>query len=429
MSISPHVAARRGAARRSARATGRVRGAERASCASRVLEVGDGLSVATRRTERRRRARPRSRPPAAAAAVELPGRGTDVRPRASAGPPGAPTRRAAARLDGHRRPQLVPLLRRRSASTSASSPSTTAATARGIRSRQDVPARGLRRRRRRRCPTCSGIDRFIAVGYSMGGPIAQLLWRRHPERGRRPGAVRDGGVLLAPRARSGSASSASPGWPPSPGSRRPGAPVADRPVLPAAQGGDVGAVGDRAGRRTHDWRMVLEAGRAIGSFSSRRRGSARSTCRRRVVITMRDAVVPVRRQIRLFESIPDAEAFRVDGDHDAVVANAERSSCRRCSGAIARRSSTERAGDDDDRARGRAPAAAVSAAAAASPRCAATFAAGATSTSPASALQVGGTYAVDRRAQAVRLGRAPRRARPRTASCAPPSRSPSGSAT
>ncbi len=25
-----------------------------------------------------------------------------------------------------------------------------------------------------------GIDRVIAVGYSMGGPIAQLLWKRHP---------------------------------------------------------------------------------------------------------------------------------------------------------------------------------------------------------------------------------------------------------
>jgi len=27
-----------------------------------------------------------------------------------------------------------------------------------------------------------GIERFIPVGYSMGGPIAQLIWRRHPER-------------------------------------------------------------------------------------------------------------------------------------------------------------------------------------------------------------------------------------------------------
>jgi pimeloyl-ACP methyl ester carboxylesterase len=27
-----------------------------------------------------------------------------------------------------------------------------------------------------------GIERFVAVGYSMGGPIAKLLWRRHPAR-------------------------------------------------------------------------------------------------------------------------------------------------------------------------------------------------------------------------------------------------------
>ena len=27
-----------------------------------------------------------------------------------------------------------------------------------------------------------GIDRFVPVGYSMGGPIAQLIWRRHPDR-------------------------------------------------------------------------------------------------------------------------------------------------------------------------------------------------------------------------------------------------------
>jgi 3-oxoadipate enol-lactonase len=27
-----------------------------------------------------------------------------------------------------------------------------------------------------------GVDRFIPVGYSMGGPIAQLVWRRHPTR-------------------------------------------------------------------------------------------------------------------------------------------------------------------------------------------------------------------------------------------------------
>jgi len=42
------------------------------------------------------------------------------------------------------------------------------------------------------------------------------------------------------------------------------------------------------------------------------------------VITMRDRVVPVRRQVRLFEGIHRAEAFRVDGDHDSIAANPER---------------------------------------------------------------------------------------------------------
>ena len=39
---------------------------------------------------------------------------------------------------------------------------------------------------------------------------------------------------------------------------------------------------------------------------------------------MRDQVVPVRRQVKLFEQIADGEPFRVDGMHDAVVANADR---------------------------------------------------------------------------------------------------------
>ena len=50
--------------------------------------------------------------------------------------------------------------------------------------------RGLRSRRPFRLEDCAddvaallaavGIERCIAVGYSMGGPIAQLLWQRHP---------------------------------------------------------------------------------------------------------------------------------------------------------------------------------------------------------------------------------------------------------
>ena len=50
-------------------------------------------------------------------------------------------------------------------------------------------ARGLRSRRRFRLADCAddvalvcaslGVENAIAVGYSMGGPIAQLLWHRH----------------------------------------------------------------------------------------------------------------------------------------------------------------------------------------------------------------------------------------------------------
>ena len=72
----------------------------------------------------------------------------------------------------------------------------------------------------------------------------------------------------------------------------------------------------------HDWTMILQAGRAIGRFSSKAWiGDIDVPV---VVITMRDHVVPIHRQIRLFESIPGAKAYRVDGDHDACVANAER---------------------------------------------------------------------------------------------------------
>jgi 3-oxoadipate enol-lactonase len=73
---------------------------------------------------------------------------------------------------------------------------------------------------------------------------------------------------------------------------------------------------------SHDWRAVLEAGRAIGNFSSRD-WSREIDVPTSTVITMRDRVVPVRRQVGLFEAIPDSEAFRVDGDHDAIVANAK----------------------------------------------------------------------------------------------------------
>ena len=63
----------------------------------------------------------------------------------------------------------------------------------------------------------SASSRLIAVGYSMGGAVAQLLWRRHPEAVRGPRAVRDGGAVQGPLQRAARRSSGCAGWPAWPG--------------------------------------------------------------------------------------------------------------------------------------------------------------------------------------------------------------------
>ena len=110
--------------------------------------------------------------------VELPGRGTTF-VRELAGPPRRADGRAAARLDGDGRHQLVLQLYSARPGASGCSPSTTAATG-GACARAPLPPRGLRRRRRRARQRLRH-QRFIAVGYSMGGPIAQLVWKQHPD--------------------------------------------------------------------------------------------------------------------------------------------------------------------------------------------------------------------------------------------------------
>jgi len=170
--------------------------------------------------------------------------------------------------------------------------------------------------------TALGIDRFIPVGYSMGGPIAQLVWRRHPERV-------DGLVLCA----------TAPYFAARRNERRMllGLTGLATVARVAPEGAKIWLTEQLYLQRktmqwepwaiqqaaSHDWRMVLEAGRAIGNFSSTE-WLAEVDVPVSNVLTMRDQVVPLRRQVKLFEQIPDTEAFRIDGMHDAAVANADR---------------------------------------------------------------------------------------------------------
>ena len=167
-----------------------------------------------------------------------------------------------------------------------------------------------------------GIDGFVPVGYSMGGCVAQLVWRRHPHRvdglvlcatapyfaGRRPERLSFVGLTgLAAIARYTPAQARA--W------------LSEQLYLQrrSATWSDWAT----AQVERHDWRMILEAGRAIGEFSSSD-WLHEVDVPTSVVVTMDDPVVPVRRQVKLFEWIPGATAFRVPGGHDAVVVNARR---------------------------------------------------------------------------------------------------------
>lgn len=167
-----------------------------------------------------------------------------------------------------------------------------------------------------------GIERFIPVGYSMGGPIAQLVWKQHHDRVLGLVLCATAGSFASSReeklsfaglsglaALSRLAPAQARQW------------LTQQIYLQRKSGEWEPWAIEQAVR--HEWRMVLEAGRAIGNFSSRA-WLKDVDVPTSVLITMRDHVVPVRRQIRLFESIHGAEAFRVDGDHDACIANADR---------------------------------------------------------------------------------------------------------
>jgi pimeloyl-ACP methyl ester carboxylesterase len=163
-----------------------------------------------------------------------------------------------------------------------------------------------------------GAATFIAVGYSMGGPIASLAWRRHPDQV-------CGLVLCAtarhfvPKAVSRAARLALPA---AAGLARLAPSVAHERLLQRMLSRiEHPELRERVHRELggHDPASIIQATRAVSGFSSHD-WIGRVDVPTAVIVTTRDELVPPDRQYKLARSIPGAEVFEVDGDHSACVA-------------------------------------------------------------------------------------------------------------
>jgi len=165
-----------------------------------------------------------------------------------------------------------------------------------------------------------GVSSLTAVGYSMGGPIAQLLWHRHR-------SLVNGLVLCATsrnfrgNPRESAMFSLVPfvtaGLRFTPGvarravmsrvleARMPGVPARDW-ILDELRSGDPAAIAEAAGAisrySSHEWIGDVDVPTAV-------------------VVTEQDRLVPPHRQRKLAESIPGARVVPVRGDHGVCVAD------------------------------------------------------------------------------------------------------------
>lgn len=168
------------------------------------------------------------------------------------------------------------------------------------------------------------VPRAVVAGYSMGGVVAQLTWRRHPER--------VAGLVLCSTARNFRgrpservffAAVASAMYPLS---RHALARVerlaATLPDLPSVDAGDVSAWGRAEFRSTSAW-AAPEVLRELGRFNSAPWIGAVDVPAA-VVVTARDRAIPPVRQQRLAAAIPGAVVFTAPGGHGSIVLDAQR---------------------------------------------------------------------------------------------------------
>ena len=165
-----------------------------------------------------------------------------------------------------------------------------------------------------------GITRLVAVGYSMGGLIAQVLWRRHPD------LVQ--GLVLCSTARNVSGAA----WEQSVSLMMPGLITAAMwmPAAPAMRADLIGTalLESECNAAERRWALsemrrtslvdALSAMQAVSTFSSHAWiGSVDVPTA--LVVTRHDRVVPPRRQWKLAQALPDATVIEMDGGHDVFL--------------------------------------------------------------------------------------------------------------
>ncbi|MCU1496963.1 MAG: putative hydrolase or acyltransferase of alpha/beta superfamily [Acidimicrobiales bacterium] len=189
--------------------------------------------------------------------------------------------------------------------------------------------RGMRSWRRFRLADCADdaaallevldVDQAILVGYSMGGPIAQLLWHRHPEKvaGLVFCATSDRFVAgVRERLAFVTAVSALAG------TTRVGQLLTRIPLAPLQRRIPKGVRARpeslrrwaSAEMRRHDPRMVAEALAATTNFDSRRWLNTVGVPTA-IMVTAADRAVPPQEQLRLLVAIPEATVTQYDEGH------------------------------------------------------------------------------------------------------------------
>lgn len=163
------------------------------------------------------------------------------------------------------------------------------------------------------------VEQVVPVGYSMGGPVAQLVAHRHPDR--------TAGLVLCATSRNFAGSprgkvfrSAMHGMSQAlrVAPERLRLRLSEQLVARRVDDSPIRAWADSE-LRQNDVRMLAEAGAALGRFSSHEwihTVEAPSA----VVVTTEDKVVPPHRQHKLADALPNATVHEVaGGEHSACV--------------------------------------------------------------------------------------------------------------